>query len=202
MSIIDVSVIIVNWNTKDILRNCLKSIYDEGGDVALEVIVIDNASTDGSVEMVKKDFSQAVLIENSENRGFAAANNQGIAIAKGRYVLLLNSDTIVLDKALEKTISFADSHPESAVVGCRALNPDRTLQPTCFMFPCEAKNAATNVVCAGSNGAKKPARNLPLTVIPHFGQVYSVTTTSFLHEGHPGIFNVFIFSPSCFHREV
>jgi GT2 family glycosyltransferase len=99
------------------------------------VIVIDNASTDGSAEVVKKDFSQVSLIENSENRGFAAANNQGIAIAKGRYVLLLNPDTIILDNAIEKTLSFADTHPESAVVGCRALNPDRTLQPTCFMFP-------------------------------------------------------------------
>ena len=83
MSTIDVSVIIVSWNTEDVLRNCLKSIYEEGGDIAREVIVIDNASTDGSVEMVRKQFPQVVLIENSENRGFAAANNQGIKIAKG-----------------------------------------------------------------------------------------------------------------------
>jgi GT2 family glycosyltransferase len=135
MNIIDVSVIIVSWNTQDILRNCLGSIYEQGGDVTLEVVVIDNASTDGSAEMVRKDFPQVTLIENSENRGFAAANNQGIAIAKGRYVLLLNPDTIVLDNAIDKTLSFADAHPETAVVGCRVLNPDRTLQPTCFMFP-------------------------------------------------------------------
>jgi hypothetical protein len=135
MSIVDVSVIIVSWNTQDILRNCLRSIYEQGGDVALEVIVIDNASTDGSTEMVRKGFPQVILIENSENRGFAAANNRGIAIAKGRYVLLLNSDTVVLDHAIDKTLSFAQAHPESAVVGCRVLNPDRTLQPTCFMFP-------------------------------------------------------------------
>ena len=99
------------------------------------MIVIDNVSTDDSVEMVNKDFPQVTLIENSENRGFAAANNQGIAIAKGRYVLLLNPDTVVLDNAIGKTLSFADAHPEAAVVGCRVLNPDRTLQPTCFMFP-------------------------------------------------------------------
>ncbi len=135
MSITDVSIIVVNWNTQDILRNCLKSIYEQGGEVALEVIVVDNASTDGSADMVRKDFPQVILIENSENRGFAAANNQGIAKAMGRYILLLNSDTVILDKAIEKTISFADAHPESAVVGCRVLNPDRTLQPTCFMFP-------------------------------------------------------------------
>jgi len=135
MNITEVSVVVVNWNTQDILRDCLKSIYEQGGEIDLEVIVIDNASTDGSVEMVKKDFSQVTLIENPQNRGFAAANNQGIDISKGRYVLLLNSDTVVLDNAIAKTAAFADSHPEAAVVGCRVLNPDRTLQPTCFMFP-------------------------------------------------------------------
>lgn len=132
---LDLSIIIVNWNTRSIVCDCLRSIYQQGGEIDLEVIVIDNASTDGSVEMVKKDFPQVTLIENSQNLGFAAANNQGIAISKGRYVLLLNSDTIVLDNALAKTVAFADSHLEAAVVGCRVLNPDRTLQPTCFMFP-------------------------------------------------------------------
>jgi GT2 family glycosyltransferase len=131
----DVSVIIVNWNTKDILRDCLESVYEQAGDVDYEVIVVDNASTDGSVEMVRSDFEQVVLIENAENRGFAAANNQGMAVAKGRYVLLLNSDTVVLDGAIAKTVSFADVHPRAGVTGCRVLNPDRTLQPTCFMFP-------------------------------------------------------------------
>ncbi|MHC4118066.1 MAG: glycosyltransferase family 2 protein [Planctomycetota bacterium] len=131
----DVSVIIVNWNTKEILRDCLASVYEQAGDVDCEVIVVDNASTDGSVEMVKNDFERAVLIENAENRGFATANNQGIAVAKGRYVLLLNSDTVVLDGAIAKTVDFADAHPKAGVVGCRVLNPDRTLQPTCFMYP-------------------------------------------------------------------
>lgn len=131
----DVSVIIVNWNTRDILCNCLQSVYEQAGEVDFEVIVIDNASTDGSVEMVKKDFPQVDLIENSKNRGFAAANNQGMAIAHGRYVLLLNSDTIVLDGAIQKTVEFADQQAAMAVVGCKVLNPDRTIQATCFMFP-------------------------------------------------------------------
>ncbi len=135
MSVTEVSVVVVNWNTQDILRDCLRSIYEQCGEIELEVIVIDNASTDSSVEMVKKDFPQVTLIENPQNRGFAAANNQGIAVSKGRYVLLLNSDTVVLDNAIAKTVAFADNHPEAAVVGCRVLNPDRTLQPTCFMFP-------------------------------------------------------------------
>jgi len=132
---LDLSIIIVNWNTRSIVCDCLRSIYEQCGEIELEVIVIDNASTDGSVEMVKKDFPQVTLIENPQNRGFAAANNQGIAISKGRYVLLLNSDTVVLDNAIAKTAAFADSHPKAAIVGCRVLNPDQTLQPTCFMFP-------------------------------------------------------------------
>jgi GT2 family glycosyltransferase len=130
-----VSVIIVNWNTRDILRDCLRSVYEQTRGISFEVIVIDNASSDGSVAMVKAEFPQVVLIENRDNRGFAAANNQGMAIARGRYCLLLNSDTVVLDGAIQKTIAFADQHPKAAVVGCRVLNRDLTLQPTCFMFP-------------------------------------------------------------------
>jgi len=132
---IDVSIIIVNWNTKDILKDCLQSVYEQAGDVKFEVILIDNASTDGSVEMIRDEFPKVVVIQNSENRGFAAANNQAIAIARGRYALLLNSDTVVLNGAVAKTAAFSDAHPEAAVVGCRVLNPDRTLQRSCFMFP-------------------------------------------------------------------
>jgi len=132
---LDVSTVIVNWNTCDILRDCLASLYEETRTIDFEVIVIDNFSSDGSAAMIKQEFPQVKLIENSENKGFAAANNQGMAIAQGRYVLLLNSDTIVLDKAINKTILFADVHPEAAVVGCKVLNPDKTPQPTCFMFP-------------------------------------------------------------------
>ncbi|MGD8501698.1 MAG: glycosyltransferase family 2 protein, partial [Phycisphaerales bacterium] len=131
----DVSVIIVNWNTEGLLRGCLASIYERAGDVDYEVIVVDNASTDGSVEVVKNDFQRVILIENAENRGFSKANNQGMAVAKGRYVLLLNSDTVVLDEAIAHTVRFADEHPQAGVISCRVLNPDDTVQPTCFMFP-------------------------------------------------------------------
>jgi len=131
----DVSVIIVNWNTCKVTCDCLRSIYAQTATSKSEVIVIDNASTDESVRMIKEKFPQVTLIENSENKGFAAANNQGIRIAQGRYILLLNSDTLILDNAIFKTVAFADTHPEAAVVGCKVLNPDRTLQRTCFMFP-------------------------------------------------------------------
>jgi hypothetical protein len=132
---VDVSIIIVNWNTKDKLNDCLNSIYRQAPKLTYEVIVVDNASDDGSAEMVKREFPEAILLQNDENRGFAAANNVGMAVAQGRYILLLNSDTIVLDNAIGQVVSFADLHPESAVVGCKVLNPDGTLQWTCFMFP-------------------------------------------------------------------
>ncbi len=132
----DVSIVIVNWNTREILRNCLASIYTQAADgIGFEVIVVDNASGDDSGAMVKKEFPEVVLIQNIINKGFAAANNQGIVVSHGRYVLLLNSDTIVLKDALTSAVAFADRNPEAAAVGCRVLNPDRSLQQTCFMFP-------------------------------------------------------------------
>jgi GT2 family glycosyltransferase len=103
--------------------------------MTFEVIVVDNASSDSSADMIRSEFPRAELIANAENRGFAAANNQAITVAKGRYVLLLNSDTIVVDGALDEVVAFADLHPEAGIVTCRVLNKDWTLQPTCFMFP-------------------------------------------------------------------
>jgi len=132
---IDVSVIIVAYNTRQLVYNCLKSIYDQTRDITFEVIYVDNASKDGTVEMVASEFPRVRIIKNNENKGFIIANNHGIEISKGRYLLLLNSDTIVLDNAIAKTTWFADAHPEAAVVGCKVLNPDRTLQRTCFMYP-------------------------------------------------------------------
>jgi GT2 family glycosyltransferase len=130
----DVSIIVVAWNVRELLGDCLRSVYEQTKGIDFEVIYVDNASTDGSVEMVRKEFPQARIIENKQNNGFIKANNQGIEIATGRYVLLLNSDTIVLDNAIAKTAQFADAHPEAAAVACRVLNPDRTLQDNCFRF--------------------------------------------------------------------
>jgi GT2 family glycosyltransferase/glycosyltransferase involved in cell wall biosynthesis len=131
----DISIVIVNWNTRDILRDCLVSIYAQTKGNCFEVIVVDNGSTDGSAEMLRKEFPEVILLQNEINRGFAAANNQGMTIARGRYVLLLNSDTVILDDVISRSAGFADSQPKAAVVGCRVLNPDKTLQRTCFIFP-------------------------------------------------------------------
>ena len=131
----EVSIIIVNWNTRDILRDCLDSFYETKNNLSYEIIVVDNASTDDSVKMIVSDYPEVKVIQNNENRGFAAGNNQGILEAKGTYVLLLNTDTIILDNAITKMVRFADAHPESAIVGCRVLNKNRTLRSTRFMYP-------------------------------------------------------------------
>jgi len=135
MNSVDVSIVLVNWNTRELLYNCINSIYRGTSNSNFEIIVVDNASSDNSVDMLKLEFGDVKVIANTENRGFAAANNQGMLASKGRYILLLNSDTIVLDNAIDKAVAFADAHKQAAVVGPRVLNPDNTLQLTCFMFP-------------------------------------------------------------------
>lgn len=131
---LDLSIIIVNWNTRDLLANCLQSVYDTVRGLAFEVIVVDNASTDGSAEMVRERFPQVRLIENTENVGFAKANNQAMKESSGRYVILLNSDTLVQPDALATLVAFMDDHPEAGACGPCLLNADGSLQPSCHPF--------------------------------------------------------------------
>jgi len=140
----DVSVVIVNWNVKELLRDCLRSISEQTRS-AHEVIVVDNASRDGSAEMVREEFPGVALIANAENKGFAAANNQGIAVSRGRYVLLLNPDTVIVDGAIDRTIAFADARPGIGCVGCQVWMDEETIQRTCFRFP-----SALNALLAAS----------------------------------------------------
>lgn len=150
------SVIIVNWNTKEHLRRCLQSLisahqkfcppsmcalHSKSGNFSvalrfhIEIIVVDNASVDGSAEMVRSEFPQVRLIANKCNVGYAAANNQGAAVARGRYLLLLNPDTVVTDEALARLIEFAETHPNAGAVAPKLLYPDGTLQPSLRSFP-------------------------------------------------------------------
>lgn len=131
----DLSIVIVNWNTLEMLRECLASVRASEGGRAAEVIVIDNASEDGSADMVATEFPETRLIRNAENRGFAAANNQGFAIARGRHILLLNSDTLVHGDVLADSVAWLDVHPEVGAMGCRVLNTDGSVQLTCSMYP-------------------------------------------------------------------
>jgi GT2 family glycosyltransferase len=132
---VDVSIIIVSWNAKKYLLDCLNSLIQRQKEYSQELIVVDNASSDGSAELVEKDFPQVKLIRNEENLGFAKANNIGIRASNARYVCLINSDVILLDHCIEKLIDFMDSHPSTGMIGPKILNPDRSLQPQCQHFP-------------------------------------------------------------------
>jgi hypothetical protein len=131
----DVSIIVVAWNVRQLLYDCLKSVFEQTQGIEFEVVYVDNASEDSSVEMVRKEFPLVIIIENDENRGFIRASNQGIKVAKGRYILLLNSDTVILENAIAKTVKFADENPKAALVGCKVFYPGGTLQRNCFMYP-------------------------------------------------------------------
>lgn len=131
----DISIIIVNYNSKEITKSCIHSIINNTLDISYEIIVVDNASKDSSCEYLREFFPSLKIIANVENFGFAKANNQGISIAKGTYILLLNSDTIVLDDCLKKTMKFAEGVADVGVIGCKVLNRDRTLQYSCYRNP-------------------------------------------------------------------
>ncbi|MFZ2153261.1 MAG: glycosyltransferase family 2 protein [Microgenomates group bacterium] len=132
------SIIIVNWNTADITVNCLKSILTDKGllDIPFEIILVDNASTDDSVKKVKQlQIKNLKLILNTENLGFGKANNQGINIARGNYLLLLNTDTIILHSAISQSLNWLSSHPEAYGCTAQLLNKDKSIQPSGGYFP-------------------------------------------------------------------
>lgn len=130
----DVSIIIVNYKVKPLVLRLLASTRQHVR-IPHEIFVVDNASGDGIGDELKRDFPEVRFIGNAENRGFAAANNQAIREAKGRHVLLLNPDTELIEDAPSAMVRFADMHPTAAVVGCRVLNTDRTLQHSVLGFP-------------------------------------------------------------------
>lgn len=130
----DLSIITVNHKTKNLLKQCLNSIYSENYHFSYEVSVVDNDSKDSSIEMVKKKFRQVKLIENRNNLGFAAANNQALRRSNARYLLLINPDTVVLPDSLNVMMEFMDEHPEAGIAGCKLLNPDYSLQYSCRKF--------------------------------------------------------------------
>ena len=127
----DLSIIIVNYNVKEFLQNLLTSIDKASSRLLVETIVVDNASDDGSIEMLKQYFPSVKLIENTKNLGFSKANNLGLKEAKGKYLLLLNPDTLVSENTFEVTINFLRQHPEAGMAGCKILNPDGSLQLAC-----------------------------------------------------------------------
>ena len=123
------SIIILCWNDLKVIPDCLRSIYASTHPSELEVIVSDNGSTDGSIEFIRKEFPQVLVIENGVNLRFAKGNNVAIRASQGEYVLILNPDTIIHDGTLDKMVAFADKHPEAGAFGCRVLSADGSFQP-------------------------------------------------------------------------
>ncbi|OAB41811.1 glycosyltransferase family 2 protein [Paenibacillus antarcticus] len=127
----DLSILIVNYNTCKLTLDCLQSVFASKMGYTFEVIIIDNHSVDSSVESISIEYPQVTMIANDDNTGFAKANNQGLAIAKGRYVLLLNSDTIIREDTFQTMVSFMDDNPIIGASGCKVILPDGTLDKAC-----------------------------------------------------------------------
>jgi hypothetical protein len=125
---IDLSIIVASYNTRDILRGCLNSIYRNTKGITFEVLVVDDCSTDGSPEMVQESFPQVRLIRNTSNLRYVKTNNIGLCAAQGRYGLLLNSDVEVQAGAFEALVRFMDVHPDAAAAGPKLINPDGSVQ--------------------------------------------------------------------------
>lgn len=135
---LDLSIIIVNWNAKYYLEKCIESIKSNVEEITYEVIVVDNNSIDNSTLMIEKEFPEVILIKNKANVGFAKANNQAIKASQGRYILLLNPDTVVLPNSLGASIDFMDSNSRAGVCGCGLINPadpDAPLRTAWLKFP-------------------------------------------------------------------
>lgn len=130
-----ISVVIVNYNTKRLLKDCLDSIFKKTKGIEAQVIVVDNASSDGSQEMVRKNFPKVTLIENKKNLGFATGNNIGIKKAKGEYILLLNSDTKLVEDSPTKTVNFMEKNPKIGISSCQLIGEDGEIQASGGFFP-------------------------------------------------------------------
>jgi len=134
----DLSIVIVNWNVKDLLRDCLQSLFDSllsMPDLTTEIIVVDSASSDGSLHMVREEFPQVQLIAGEENLGYAGGNNAGAAAAAGRYIFLLNPDTVVQPDALPRLVAYMDAHPAVGGLGPQLLWPNGEVQSSRRRFP-------------------------------------------------------------------
>ena len=139
----ELSVIIVNWNTRQLLSQCLRSVIDNLQDLSIEHFVVDNGSTDGSIGMVRKDFPDVSLIENHENLGFAKANNQAIRLSQGRYILLLNSDAFLTPKAVQTMIDVMESDISYGIAGAQLVYPDGRPQVSHGQLPTFWSEAAS-----------------------------------------------------------
>jgi GT2 family glycosyltransferase len=133
-SIPDASIIIVSFNTREVLRQCLQSVIDDSAGLDIEIIVVDNCSSDGSPEMVERDFPQALVMRSAVNLGFGEGNNLALRVARGRYFVLLNSDAFFVPGSLARAIQHMDESPEVGLGGCRLVGRDGVSQPSSRCF--------------------------------------------------------------------
>lgn len=132
---VDISIIIVNWNTQEYLRTCLESIQTTVRGLHVQIIVVDNASSDDSVKMVKQNFPRVLLLPQQDNLGFAAGNNEGIRSATGRYLFFINSDVKVLDECIQRLYALLESQPQIGLAGPQILTRDGATQRSCMSRP-------------------------------------------------------------------
>ncbi len=147
---VDVSIIVISYNTREYTLRCLESIYRETSSITFEVLVVDNASDDGSAEAIAAQFPQATLLASSQNHGFARANNLIAESATGKYLLLLNPDTEVLERAIEQLVEFARKQPDEIIAGGRTYFGDGTLNP----FSCWGRPTLWSVFCMAAGLSK------------------------------------------------
>jgi len=190
MKQIDLSIIIVNLNTKDLTIGCIKSIEKEAKNLSFEVLLTDNGSNDGSVEAFKKIAGEKfwenrfTLILNDSNTGYGKANNQGIKKGRGKYILLLNNDTVVHQNSLQSLVAFATKNSDAGVVGSKLLNIDGTLQMSCYHFP-----TITNAIKEYWFGKKglfekfAPTGKKPVTVDSVVGAAFLMTPKALKRVG-------------------
>ena len=154
------SIIIVNYNAHDLLRDCLASIYEHHGDLVIETIVVDNNSGDGTAEMIKCNFPEVTFIKAGTNVGFARANNMGLKVAHGNYILFLNPDTLILKGTLQRLTNFIVNNPDVGIVGPRMNDPDGTVQTFGPQWPLTPLHILLSILFVSEESKKRFPRVL------------------------------------------
>lgn len=132
---VDISIVLITWQMRDLLQKCLETIYKFTEGLNFEVIVVDNYSQDGTLEMIESEYPQVKLLKNVINKGVAPARNQGIKVSKGKYILILDADMEVVENSFKMLYDFLDKNPDCGLVGCKLVDNNFNLQPSCKRFP-------------------------------------------------------------------
>jgi GT2 family glycosyltransferase len=178
----DVSIVIVSFNTRKVLQECLLAVYRESGALRVQVIIVDNGSTDGSPEMIEQEFPDVVLIRSKVNLGFGGANNLGFESAEGRYVVLLNSDAFLTEGALALSVAHMDANPRAGLGGGRLIGRDGSWQPSARMFP----TVFTNLIVLSGLSTKFPNSRL----FGHFDRTWANQGEAAEVDWVPGAYSI------------